>query len=310
MSDNKKYYYLKLKADFFDSDAMIVLEGLPDGYKYSNILLKLYLRSLKNEGKLMLTERIPYNAEMLSKVTRHSIGDVERAVKLFDDLGLIEVLDNGVMFMSDIQTFIGRSSTEADRKREYRTRIEKERKILISDGQNTGQESGQKDGQMSDKNPPEIEIEIELEKDIEIDIELESEIEKPNGSDVHLLFQQNFGMPTPIIMQDLEHWITDLNEELVILALKKAAFTGAPYKYAQTTMRNWASKGIKTIAEAEAESVGHQKQKQWNRQPKKEVTPDWVDEPRNATETPVAPDVAESIAERIAKLKSSGKNAG
>ena len=47
MSDNKKYYYLKLKADFFDSDAMIVLEGLPDGYKYSNILLKLYLRSLK-----------------------------------------------------------------------------------------------------------------------------------------------------------------------------------------------------------------------------------------------------------------------
>ena len=306
MSDNKKYYYLKLKADFFDSDAMIVLEGLPDGYKYSNILLKLYLRSLKNEGKLMLTERIPYNAEMLSKVTRHSIGDVERAVKLFDDLGLIEVLDNGVMFMSDIQTFIGRSSTEADRKREYRTRIEKERKILISDGQNTGQESGQKDGQMSDKNPPEIEI--ELEKDIEIDIE--SEIEKPNGGDVHLLFQQNFGMPTPIIMQDLEHWITDLNEELVILALKKAAFTGAPYKYAQITMRNWASKGIKTIAEAEAESVGHQKQKQWNRQPKKEVTPDWVDEPRNATETPVAPDVAESIAERIAKLKSSGKNAG
>ena len=111
-------------------------------------------------------------------------------------------------------------------------------------------------------------------------------------------------------MQDLEHWITDLNEELVILALKKAAFAGAPYKYAQTTMRNWASKGIKTIAEAEAESVGHQKQKQWNRQPKKEVTPDWVDEPRNATETPVAPDVAESIAERIAKLKSSGKNAG
>ena len=304
MSDNKKYYYLKLKADFFDSDAMIVLEGLPDGYKYSNILLKLYLRSLKNEGKLMLTERIPYNAEMLSKVTRHSIGDVERAVKLFDDLGLIEVLENGVMFMSDIQTFIGRSSTEADRKREYRTRIEKEKTILLSDGQ----ESGQKDGQMSDKNPPEIELEIELEKDIER--ELESETEKPTGGDVHLLFQQNFGMPTPIIMQDLEHWIADLNEELVILALKKAAFSGAPYKYAQTTMRNWATKGIKTIAEAEAESVGHQKQKQWGRQPKKEVTPDWVDEPRNVTETPLAPEVEQTIAERIAKLKSSGKNVG
>ena len=302
MSDNKKYYYLKLKADFFDSDAMIVLEGLPDGYKYSNILLKLYLRSLKNEGKLMLTERIPYNAEMLSKVTRHSIGDVERAVKLLDDLGLIEVLENGVMFMSDIQTFIGRSSTEADRKREYRTRIEKEKKFLISDGQ----ETGQKDGQMSDKNPPEIEIELEK----ELDIEIETEKEKPSGGDVHLLFQQNFGMPTPIIMQDLEFWINDLNEELVIMALKKAAFSGAPYKYAQTMMKTWASKGIKTIADAEAESVGHQKQMQHGRQPKKEVTPDWVDQPQNATETPVAPEVAETIAERIAKLKSSGKSVG
>ncbi|CZR03600.1 phage replisome organizer N-terminal domain-containing protein [Trichococcus collinsii] len=302
MSDNKKYYYLKLKADFFDSDAMIVLEGLPDGYKYSNILLKLYLRSLKNEGKLMLTERIPYNAEMLSKVTRHSIGDVERAVKLFDDLGLIEVLENGVMFMSDIQTFIGRSSTEADRKREYRTRIEKEKTILLSDGQ----ETGQKGGQMSDKNPPEIEIEIER----ELKIEIETEKEKPSGGDVHLLFQQNFGMPTPIIMQDLEFWINDLNEELVIMALKKAAFSGAPYKYAQTMMKTWASKGIKTIADAEAESVGHQKQMQHGRQPKKEVMPDWVDEPRNETETPVAPEVAETIAERISKLKSSGKNVG
>ena len=61
MSDNKKYYYLKLKDNFFDSDQMIVLESMPDGYKYSNILLKLYLRSLKNDGKLMFNDRIPYN---------------------------------------------------------------------------------------------------------------------------------------------------------------------------------------------------------------------------------------------------------
>ena len=50
MADNKKYYYLKLKDNFFDSDEMIVLESMPDGYIYSNILLKLYLRSLKYEG--------------------------------------------------------------------------------------------------------------------------------------------------------------------------------------------------------------------------------------------------------------------
>ena len=53
MADNKKYYYLKLKEDFFDSDEMLLLQGMKDGYLYSDILMKMYLRSLKNEGRLM-----------------------------------------------------------------------------------------------------------------------------------------------------------------------------------------------------------------------------------------------------------------
>ena len=53
MSDNKKYYYLRVKENFYDSDEMIILESMPDGFLYSNILIKLYLRSLKNNGKLM-----------------------------------------------------------------------------------------------------------------------------------------------------------------------------------------------------------------------------------------------------------------
>lgn len=168
MSDNKKYYYLKLKEDFFDSDAMIVMESMPDGYKYSNILLKLYLRSLKHEGKLMFNDRIPYNSSILSQVTRHSVGDVERAIKVFEEMNLIEILDNGAIFISDIQNFVGRSSTEGDRKREYRRRIEEERE--------QSKVTGQMSGQMSDKRPPEIEIEIE--KDIEIDTDKEIEKER------------------------------------------------------------------------------------------------------------------------------------
>ena len=38
MSDNKKYYYLKLKENFFDSDNMVLLESMQDGILYSNIL--------------------------------------------------------------------------------------------------------------------------------------------------------------------------------------------------------------------------------------------------------------------------------
>lgn len=120
MADNKKYYYLKLKENFFDTDEMIVLESMPDGYLYSNILLKLYLRSLKYDGRLMFNERIPFNSTMLAQVTRHSVGVIEKAMQVFQDLGLVEVLDNGAIYISDIQNFIGKSTNEADRIREYR----------------------------------------------------------------------------------------------------------------------------------------------------------------------------------------------
>ena len=154
MADNKKYYYMRLKENFFDTNEMKVLESMQDGYKYSNILLKLYLMSLQSDGKLMLNERIPYNSKMIATITRHSVGDVEKALRLFKDLGLIEVLDSGAIYMLDIQKYIGKSSTEADRQREYQRKISYSKEIC--------KESNK-------KFTPEIEI--EKEKDIEIDID-------------------------------------------------------------------------------------------------------------------------------------------
>lgn len=96
---------------------------MKDGYLYGNILLKLYLRSLKNNGCLMLNERIPYNAEMLATITGHQVGTVKQALTVFKDLGLIEVLDNGAIYMLDIQNFIGNGSSDGDSKRANRRGI-------------------------------------------------------------------------------------------------------------------------------------------------------------------------------------------
>ena len=159
MADNQKYYYMRLKESFFDDDAVKILEAMPDGYLYSNILLKLYLKSLKFNGRLMYNERIPYNAGVLATLTNHNVGVVEKALEIFEDLGLIEVLDNGAIYMLDIQNYIGKSTTEADRKRAYRTQIEAEKQALI----------GQKDGQMSDIST----LEIDIEKELEIETETE-----------------------------------------------------------------------------------------------------------------------------------------
>ena len=121
MADNKKYYYLKLKENFYESDEMIILQNMPDGYLYTDILMKLYLRSLKDGGKLMFKGLIPYTPSVLAQVLRHQVGTVEKALETFRQLGLIEVLDNGAIYMLDIQNYVGRTTNEAQRKREYRT---------------------------------------------------------------------------------------------------------------------------------------------------------------------------------------------
>lgn len=179
MSDNKKYYYLKLKDNFFDSDEIKILESMNNGYKYSNILLKMYLKSIKRDGLLVFNERIPYNAEMIATVTGHNENDVKQALVLFRDMGLIEVLSNGAIYMLDIQNFIGRSSTEADRIRAYRNKIEEKKQEILNGDKSllpTGCTNVQ---QMYDKCTPEIEreidIEIERERDIEIDTTKEAE---------------------------------------------------------------------------------------------------------------------------------------
>ena len=60
MSDNRKYYYLKLKENYFDDDSSCCWKVCRTGVLYSNILLKLYLKSLKHGGRLQLDENIPY----------------------------------------------------------------------------------------------------------------------------------------------------------------------------------------------------------------------------------------------------------
>ena len=146
MSDNRKYYYLKLKENYFDDDSIVLLESMQDGVLYSNILLKLYLKSLKHGGRLQLDEDIPYTAQMIATITRQQIGTVERALQIFLKLGLVEVLDSGTFYMSNIELLIGQSSTEAERKRAARL----QNKALSAPRTNGGH--------LSDIRPPEIEI--------------------------------------------------------------------------------------------------------------------------------------------------------
>ena len=133
MAENKKYYFLKLKEDFFDQREIVVLEGSKDGVLYVNILLKLYLKSLQHNGKLLLNEITPLSAEMIALLTRHEVGTVERAMRAFMQLGLVEVLEDNIFYMPEIQEMTGKGSSDGERKARYRRQKAEENMLLLTD---------------------------------------------------------------------------------------------------------------------------------------------------------------------------------
>lgn len=208
MADNKKYYYIRLKDNFFDSNEIVLLESMQDGYLYSNILLKLYLRSLKDNGKLMFNDRIPYNPQMIATITRHQVGTVEKALQIFKDMGLIEILDNGAIYMLDIQQFIGQSSTEADRIRNYRNKINTEKLLENND-----------DVQMYDKCTPEIELEKELELKKKKEYIAPSDLENHSMPVVELILKDD--SLYPIYKKDLEEYQKAYPKKDILQELRK-----------------------------------------------------------------------------------------
>ena len=202
MSDNRKYYYLKLKESYFDDDAIVLLESMQDGMLYSNILLKLYLKSLKYGGTLQLDENIPYTAQMIATITRQQIGTVERALQI-----------------------IGQSSTEGERKRRARMKISEQKRL-----------SGQVSEPKADICPPEIEIK----KEIDIEIEKERESEPGRAAPAAYGRYKNVIL-TDTELSELQAELPDKWEYYIDRLSGYIASTGRKYKNHAATIRRWAA---------------------------------------------------------------------
>ncbi|WP_449355165.1 DnaD domain-containing protein [Virgibacillus natechei] len=103
-------------------------------------------------------------------------------------------------------------------------------------------------------------------------------------------YQENFGVTTPFISEDITDWITGLGEALVLHAMKLALTQGkTTWRYVKGILKAWRQKGITTVKEAENEEMEFRK-----RMPKKsgisyreqhnEIVPDWFIEQKRKKE--------------------------
>lgn len=113
----KKYVWLKLKDDFFEDDTIAYIEEQENGIEYSNFYLKLCLKSLKTDGKLIRIVGetvIPYDVKSLAKLTRVSTDTVRVALEMFLRVGLLTKLETGEIYLSQINELIGKETRQAE----------------------------------------------------------------------------------------------------------------------------------------------------------------------------------------------------
>lgn len=157
MSENKKWYFVKLKDNFFSIDEIDYLLGLENGSEYLAIYLSLCLKTLNKNGQMTRTMGetiIPYDVKYIQRETKHfKPATIEKALDVYKKLGLIfegDIKSNGlkqIMTVNMLGMEVGHDTSEAKRKREER----KQKKESATSGQTSRQTADK----CPDKRPPE-----------------------------------------------------------------------------------------------------------------------------------------------------------
>lgn len=262
-----KFYWLQLKEDFFEEDSIEWLEEQENGHKYSLFYLKLCLKSLKTNGILIRkvgNMLVPYDNKKLSEMTKTPVDTVIVAMELLKGIGLVQILENGELYITQLENMIGSQSKSALKKQQQR---QLKQQLLLEGGQE------------GDKCPPKIDIEIELEqeiKDKEIKKEKKKIFKKPTIEEVKEYCQQrnnNIDAEYFIDYYETKDWLIGKNK----------------MKDWKACVRTWEKRDFN---------------KQSTKQPvREEIVPEWMHKTGEELKEELTPEKKKEIAELQARLK-------
>lgn len=163
MAESKKYYWIKLKTDFFNRDEIDFLLSQKNGCEYIVLYQMLCLMVANTDGQLQnqIGEVIvPYDTNKIVRDTKYFDFDtVTVALELYKKLGLVYVGDNNCLTIANYDELVGSETTGAKRIREWR---EKQKALQCNNSvtQDVTQENRDKSLEIRDKS-----IDKEIEKE-------------------------------------------------------------------------------------------------------------------------------------------------
>ena len=130
MAEEKRFYWLKLRRDFFKRHDVSIIEDMDNGKDYLIFYLKLLCESIDHDGNLRFSNEIPYTDKMLASVTKTNVDIVRSALKIFTELDMIEVREDKTIYMTELPKMLGSEVASAERVRAFRAR-QKEKEALL-----------------------------------------------------------------------------------------------------------------------------------------------------------------------------------
>lgn len=165
----KKYYWLKLKEDFFKDKEIKKLRKIAGGDTYTIIYLKLMLLGLRDEGRLFFEGIEDTFAEEIALELDEDTDNVKVTLLYLNKMGLLEEVTESEFMLTRLPECVGKETAKAELMRKKRAR---DKGLFLPDGNN-----------VTAQLPPVTNCYTEIEEDIDIDTEKEEEPEEDIDSE-------------------------------------------------------------------------------------------------------------------------------
>lgn len=163
---NKKFYWLKLKDDFFRQKEIKKLRKIAGGDTYTIIYLKMLLLAIKNDNKLYFEGVEDDFADELALELDEDSDNVKMTLAFLQKQRLIEMINVDEYLLPQCKTMTGVESASAERVRRHRLKQKEGQPALQC---NAGVTESNKN--VTSETEKETEKETELEQQQEIDIQ-------------------------------------------------------------------------------------------------------------------------------------------
>lgn len=253
-TSNKRYYWLQLKENFFNSKEMKLMRKLPGGEEITIIYLKIMLTSLENEGVIFYEGLAEDLAEELALEIGEDVESIRMALMFMEKKRLITTNDNYSYKLEQVPELVGSETASARRVRKHR----ENKKALQG---NTGVTKCIGD--------------IEIEKDIDIEIDIEKNTLKIIADE----YQSRIAPLDGIQFETLKDFITldGMEPDVVLKAISLAADNGKRnFSYIRAILQNWKNDGLLSIAAVNERERKFQESKTKGQPTKQQSNvPDW-----------------------------------